>query len=152
MTPKKTKKKKKGGGGQGAEEQHQAMPLTLELGSVLENLEVFHTNPGGPFHTNPSGPFQSTHLFCYCHLGSKVKKQQVGIQHRLRVICAHQEQIRPNQTSSQIGQQGKNHNLETFVSCLVVEYSLVIGQSLVIKLLIMNCSVGKTCSARKTMN
>ena len=44
MTPKKTKKKR-GGGGQGAEEQHQAMPLTLELGSVFENLEVFPLQP-----------------------------------------------------------------------------------------------------------
>ena len=121
VTSKKTKKKKKrGGGGQGVEEQQQATPLTLELGSVLENLEVlplpfhtspcvsfhtspgvsFHTSPGVPFHTSPHTLLQSTCLFC--HLGSKVQ-QQVVIQYRLWVVCGCQEQIWPNQAAWQIG-------------------------------------------------
>lgn len=38
---KKKKKKKRGGGEQGAGEQRQAQPLTLELGSMFENLKVY---------------------------------------------------------------------------------------------------------------
>jgi len=41
MVRKKKKKKKRGGGEQGAGEQRQAQPLTLELGSMFENLKVY---------------------------------------------------------------------------------------------------------------
>ena len=41
LVRKKKKKKKRGGGEQGGGEQRQAQPLTLELGSMFENLKVY---------------------------------------------------------------------------------------------------------------